>query len=298
MNVWDGISEFIAVAEAQNFTQAAKHLGISTAQVSRQITGLEARLGVQLFYRTTRKVSVTEAGQIYYQHCRQLLDGLSEAERAIGTLTETPRGKLKVTAPTTYGETVIAPLINDFVALYPALEVQCRFTNQKLDLVLDGYDLAIRLGRLEGSTGSLISQRLAARQLFSCASPAYLAKRGEPHSLSELSRHNCLVGTLDYWRFEEDGRERTVRVQGNIHGNSGQALLDAALKGIGIVQLPDFYVAPHIKNGDLVAVLRRFQPDDEGIWALYPPNRHLSPKVRMLIDHLARSLAEKPTVMA
>ncbi|NIY75728.1 LysR family transcriptional regulator [Thalassospira sp. HF15] len=290
MNAWDGISEFIAVTERQSFTAAAKQLGISVAQVSRQVTALEEKLGVQLFYRTTRKVSVTEAGQIYYQHCRQLLDGLGEAERAIGNLTELPRGKLKLTAPTTYGETVIAPLVNDFVTRYPDLEVQCRFTNQKLDLVLEGYDMAIRLGRLEGTAGSLMTQQLSTRRLYACAAPSYIAKRGEPYSLSELHHHNCLVGTLDYWRFEEDGRERTVRIHGSIHANSGQALVDAARKGIGIVQLPDYYVDPWIASGDLVPVLTKYQPSDEGIWAIYPTNRHLSPKIRMLVEHLGRYL--------
>lgn len=290
MKAWDGISEFVAVTERQSFTAAAKQLGISVAQVSRQITALEEKLGVQLFYRTTRKVSATEAGLVYYQHCRQLLDGLQDAERAIGNLTQVPRGKLKLTAPTTYGETVIAPLVNDFVARYPELDVQCRFTNQKLDLVLEGYDMAIRLGRLDGTTGSLMSQQLSTRRLHVCASPAYLSKRGEPHSLSELARHNCLVGTLDYWRFEEDGRERTIRIHGSIHANSGQALLDAARKGIGIVQLPDYYVDPWIASGDLIPVLTKFQPTDEGIWALYPTNRHLSPKIRMLVEHLGRYL--------
>ncbi|MDG4717400.1 MULTISPECIES: LysR substrate-binding domain-containing protein [Thalassospira] len=290
MNAWDGISEFIAVSERQSFTAAAKQLGISVAQVSRQVTALEEKLGTQLFYRTTRKVSVTEAGQIYYQHCRQLLDGLGEAERAIGNLTEVPRGKLKLTAPTTYGETVIAPLVNDFVARYPDLEVQCRFTNQKLDLVLEGYDMAIRLGRLEGTTGSLMTQQLSTRRLYACAARSYIAKRGEPYSLSELNHHNCLVGTLDYWRFEEDGRERTIRIHGSIHANSGQALLDAALKGIGIVQLPDYYVDPWIASGDLIPVLTKYQPSDEGIWAIYPTNRHLSPKIRMLVEHLGRYL--------
>tara|TARA_R110001583_G_scaffold183806_2_gene342599 strand:- start:12296 stop:13171 length:876 start_codon:yes stop_codon:yes gene_type:complete len=286
MNAWDGISECIAVAECQSFTGAATQLGVSIAHVSRQITALETRLGSKLFYRTTRKVTLTEAGLIYYQHCRQLRDGLDDAERAISSLQDTPRGKLKLTAPTTYGETVIAPLINDFVARYPDLEVQCRFTNQKLDLILEGFDLSVRLGRLEGTSSAVMSQRLSSRRLYVCAAPAYLAKRGEPHSLSELSRHNCLPGTLDYWRFEEERRERTIRIHGSITANSGQALLDAARKGIGIVQLPDFYVDPYIASGELVPILTRYQPSDEGIWALYPANRHLSSKVRMLVEHL------------
>ncbi|MDP2698906.1 LysR family transcriptional regulator [Thalassospira sp.] len=290
MTAWDGIGEFVAVVESQSFTKAARQLGISIAQVSRQITALEHRLATQLFYRTTRKVTVTEAGQIYYRHCRQLLDGLEDAENALSSLQDTPRGRLKVTAPTTYGETIIAPLLNDFIALYPDLEVQCHFTNQKLDLILEGYDLAIRLGKLDATPGSLMTQQLSTRRLYACASPAYLAARGEPHSLSELARHNCLQGTLDYWRFCEDGRDRTIRIHGNLTANSGQALLDAARKGIGIVQLPDYYVDPFIASGDLVPILTRFQPHDEGIWALYPTNRHLSPKIRMLVEYLGRYL--------
>jgi DNA-binding transcriptional LysR family regulator len=290
MRTWDGISEFIAVAECQSFTAAARQLGISIAQVSRQVTALEAHLATKLFYRTTRKVTVTEAGQIYYQHCRQLLDGLEDAERAISSLQDTPRGRLKITAPTTYGETVIAPVLNDFVARYPEVELQCRFTNQKLDLVLEGYDLAVRLGKLDDTPTTLMTQRLANRRLYVCAAPAYLAARGEPHTLPELARHNCLPGTLDYWRFAEDRRERTIRIHGNIAANSGQALLDAALKGLGIVQLPDYYVDPYIASGDLVPILGRYQPNDEGVWAVYPSNRHLSPKVRVVTEHLARHL--------
>ncbi|MDX1268756.1 MAG: LysR family transcriptional regulator, partial [Oceanisphaera sp.] len=167
MFIWEGVSEFVAVAEMESFTGAAKRLGISTAQVSRQISALETRLSTKLFYRTTRKVSVTEAGQIYYQHCRQVLDGLEEAERTITNLQLAPRGKLRLTAPVTYGEKTIAPLVNDFVLRYPELEVQMRLTNQKLDLVAEGYDLAVRLGKLEDS--SMMARRLASRTQYVCA---------------------------------------------------------------------------------------------------------------------------------
>lgn len=285
---WEGVTEFVAVAEAGSFTAASKRLGISTAQVSRQISALENRLATKLFYRTTRKVSVTDAGQIYYQHCRQVLDGLEEAERALGHLQTSPRGKLKVTAPTTFGENKVVPLLNDFIAQYPELEVECRLTNQKVDLVDAGFDLAIRLGRLEDS--SMIAKRLGARRQFVCASHAYLSVHGEPHLLSELDHHNCLKGTLAYWRFQEKGQEKNIRINGNFSCNSGKALLDAALKGLGIVQLPDYYVRQHIERGQLIPLLQNFQPSDEGIWALYPHNRHLSPKVRLLVDHLSKHL--------
>lgn len=285
---WEGVTEFVAVAETGSFTAAAKRLEISVAQVSRQISALESRLATKLFYRTTRKVTVTEAGQVYYQHCRQVLDGLEEAERTLTNMQRTPRGKLKITAPTTYGENRIAPLLNDFIRLYPELELDCHFTNQKVDLIDYGYDLAIRLGKLEDS--SLMAKRLASRRQYVCASPAYLAANGEPHLLSELDQHNCLRGTLEYWRFQESGQERNVKVNGNIHFNSGQALTDAALKGLGIAQLPDYYVKEYLDAGSLVEVLTNHQPTDEGIWALYPQNRHLSPKVRMLVDFLSEQL--------
>ena len=290
MVVWEGVSEFVAVAEAESFTAAASRLGISTAQVSRQIGALETRLGVKLFYRTTRKVSITDAGQIYYNHCRQVLDGLAEAERAVTDLHQTPKGRLNMTAPVTYGESRIAPLINDFVALYPELDVTLTLTNQMVDLVAESYDLAIRLGELDDST--MMAKRLASRTHYTCASPAYLARHGAPHTLSELDQHNCLKGTLDSWRFQEKGKPRHIRVKGNMRCNSGWSLLDAALKGIGIIQLPDYYVHADIAATRLVPILEDFSAPDDGIWAIYPHNRHLSPKVRLLLDHLGAGLGQ------
>ncbi len=286
---WQGITEFVAVAETENFTAAAQQLNISTAQVSRQVSALEKRLSTKLFYRTTRKVSITEAGSIYYQHCRQLLDGLEEAERALTQLQGTPKGKVRITAPTTFGESRIAPIINDFARLYPELSIECLFTNQKIDLVDSGFDLAIRLGKLDDS--SMMAKRLASRKLYVCASPEYLANNGEPHVLAELDQHNCLQGTLQYWRFQENNLERNIKIRGKLSCNSGLALLDAALKGLGIVQLPDYYVQPHIESLALIPLLQKHQPIDEGIWALYPHNRYVSPKVRMLIDYIADHLA-------
>ncbi|MCL1087083.1 MULTISPECIES: LysR substrate-binding domain-containing protein [Shewanella] len=286
---WEGVSEFVAVAEAESFTKAAKQLGISTAQVSRQVSALETRMATKLFHRTTRKVSVSEVGRIYYQHCRQVLNGLEEAERAITNLQSTPRGLLKITAPVTYGEKTLAPLVNDFIAKYPELEVKINLTNQNVDLIDDGYDLAIRLGQLKDS--SIMAKRLGSRTQYVCASPDYVSTFGIPHSLSELEQHNCLLGTLDYWRFQENGKTRNVRVKGNLICNSGYALVDAAIKGIGIIQLPEYYVLPFLEDGQLVPLLEQNRQPKEGIWALYPHNRHLSPKVRMLLDYLSEALS-------
>ena len=289
MFIWEGVSEFVAVVELESFTQAAKRLNISTAQVSRQVSALEARLAIKLFYRTTRKVSVTEAGQQYYQHCRLALDGLEEAQRQLTQLQQAPQGRLKLTAPVTFGEKTIAPLVNDFIARFPKLEVALNLTNQKLDLVAEGYDLAVRLGKLDDS--SMMAKRLGYRTQYVCAAPEYLARYGTPQQLAELDSHNCLLGNLDYWRFQEQGTARNVRVKGSLRCNSGWALLDAALKGIGLVQLPDYYVQPALAAGTLVAVLAPLREPDDGIWALYPHNRHLSPKVRLLLDFLSEALS-------
>lgn len=293
---WEGVCEFVSVAEQGGFTAAARKLGISVAQVSRQVAQLEDRLQAKLLLRTTRQVRLTELGDIYYRHCRQLLDNLYEAELAVGRHQAEPQGTLRITAPVSYGESRIAPLVNDFMLRYPQLEVTLTLTNQLLDLVHDGFDLAIRLGHLKDST--LIARKLAERIPYVCASPAYAARHGIPVSLPELAQHSCLVGNSDEWHFTLQGQPHTLRVQGQLHCNSGHALLDAALKGIGIIQLPDYYVYPHLANGDLLEFFPEFRAPAEGIWALYPQNRHLSPKVRLLVDYLAEQLGSaSPTVL-
>ncbi len=285
---WEGITEFVAVAETESFTAAAKRLNTSVANVSRQIQALENRLATKLFHRTTRKVSATEEGNVFYQHCRQVLDGLEDAERALTSLQIKPTGKLKITAPLSYGEKFIAPLISDFAIAYPDLKIEMLLSNQQFDLIENGFDLAIRLGVLEDST--LVAKKLADRKQYVCASPNYLAQYGQPHTLPELGQHNCLLGTLDYWRFEEQGKQRNIKVTGSLRCNSGPALRDAALKGVGLVQLPDYYVDEYIASGELVPLLSKQRQSLEGIWAVYPSNRFLSTKVKTLIQFLAKNL--------
>lgn len=285
---WEGISEFVSVAENESFTLAAKKMSISTAQVSRQISALEKRLNIKLFYRTTRKVSLTEEGRIFYQHCRGVLDGLEAAELAITNFQSKPQGKIKLTTPITYGEQQVLPLINDFMRLYSDIEISAYLSNQQVSLVEGGYDLAIRVGKLSDST--LMAKKLGNRTNYVCASPEYLKKQGIPHSLSELNKHSCLLGTLDYWHFNESGKEKNIRVKGRLRYNSGHGLVDAALKGLGIVQLPDYYVQNHLESGALISLLENYQEKEEGIWAVYPQNRHLSPKIRLFVDYLSENL--------
>ncbi|AQM20089.1 LysR family transcriptional regulator [Vibrio anguillarum] len=289
MASWEGIHEFVAVAETGSFTAAAHKLSTSVANVSRRIALLEERLAVKLLQRTTRRVSLTEAGQLYYHQCRQLVEGLAQADLAVTQMQQTPSGLLKVTAPVTYGEQKVAPLLHEFLQLHPQLELELILTNQKLDLIAEGIDVAVRLGQLDDS--SFIGKKLSNRQLFVCASPDYLVKYGTPYSLSELVHHQCLQGTMNYWRFKDQQRSREIGVKGKIKCNSGVALLNAALQGIGIAQLPDYYVEPYLLSGKLQEVLHQYRDDREGVWALYPQNRHLSSKVRLLVDFLAERLS-------
>jgi DNA-binding transcriptional LysR family regulator len=217
-----------------------------------------------------------------------VLDGLDEAERAITNLQTKPQGKIKLTASVTFGEQKILPLVNDFIKQYSDVEVSAYLSNQQVDLVEEGYDLAIRLGKLSDST--MMAKKLGKRTNYLCASPVYLEKYGIPHSLSELNNHSCLLGTLDYWHFSDSGKEKNIRVTGRLRYNSGASLVDAALKGLGIVQLPDYYVQHYLKSGELISLLDNFREPDGGIWAVYPQNRHLSPKIRLLVDYLAEHI--------
>lgn len=288
MSTWDGIEEFVAVTESGSFTAAADKLGMSIAQVSRQIKAREARMNTRLLNRTTRKVGLTEEGQVFYQHCRQILDALAGAENALDDLQSSPTGALRMTAPVSFGEQYVAPLINDFACQHPKLRIDLRLTNQRLDLMDEGLDLALRLGPLEDSR--VIARKLCERTPIVCAAPDYLARAGQPHSLGELAQHNCLLGTLEYWRFSDNGRARTIRVNGSLRCNSGPSLVDAARKGLGLIQLPDYYLRRELTQGLLVPLLQNYAPEREGIWALYPPTRRLSPKVRLLVHHLEEHL--------
>lgn len=292
MNRWEGLDEFVAVAECGQFTAAAERLGLSSSQVSRQIARLEERLHTRLFYRTTRKVALTEAGQTFLQHCQRLQDAREEALNAVGDLGSEPKGLLRMTCAVAYGERFIVPLVTSFMARHPRLSVEIELSNRTLDLVQDGFDIAIRLGRLQDSR--MLATRLAPRRMYLCASPDYLQRYGRPHSLSELARHNCLIGSSDVWTFQLEGREASQRVNGNWRCNSGQAVLDAALAGLGLCQLPDYYVLEHLCSGALVSLLDNHQPPNTAVWALYPQQRHLSPKVRQLIDALRYGLAQRP----
>ena len=288
MSRFDATEIFVTVIEAGSFSAAAKRLEVSKAHISRQVTQLENRLGSQLLKRTTRKLALTDTGTAYFQRCRDIVNQLDEVELAVIDMQEKPMGLLRITVAGAFGERYIAPAAAEFMKQHPNLNIELDFTSRTVDLVTEGYDIAIRAGALKDS--SLVARRIAERRLLVCGSRDYLDRHGTPEKITDLRKHNCLVGSLPTWRFrEKNGHHLDIKIEGNWHSNNGHALLAAARIGLGLVQLPEFYVYEDINAGRLLTVLDPYQPTDTSIQALYPGNRHLSPKVRLFIDHLVET---------
>lgn len=296
MSGWDGIDEFVAVAESGSFSRAAERLRVSSSHVSRSVARLEDRLQARLFYRTTRKVSLTESGRAFLARCQRLAEQRDDAFLAVGALQggsdSEVKGLLRMTSATAYGEQFIMPLINDLMERHPQLSIEVELTNRQLDLVQEGYDLAIRLGRL--SESSLVATRIAPRVMHLCAAPTYLERHGTPDSLASLSTHQCLIGTTDHWLFDDNGQDWLFRPRGRWRCNSGFSVLDAALRGFGLCQLPDYYVRGPVAEGRLVSLLDRHRPPNTAVWAVYPQKRHVPAKVHAAIRHLKDGLARRP----
>jgi DNA-binding transcriptional LysR family regulator len=285
LNKFNGLESFIKVAELGSFSHAADNMGVSKSYVSRQVGQLETRLSVQLFVRTTRSVTLTTLGQSFYQRIKQSLDQIDEAEQAVVDLQEVPKGTLKVTLAGAFGEQFVVPAAVEFMTLYPNLKVNLNFSNNMIDIVSEGYDLAIRSGVLDDP--SLIARRIISRKLLLCASPAYLTKNGFPATLDELIHHNCLLGSKEAWDVKNtDGKDIQFNVSGNWRSNNGYALMQACINHLGIVQLPEFYCIESIQQQKLIEILPQCQPKDNGVWAIYPSNRHLSAKVRLFVDYV------------
>lgn len=289
MQRWERIEAFVEVVRLGNFSAAARQLQVSSSHISRLVSQLEQQLGTQLLYRTTRQIRLTDSGALYYESCRQLFEGFKDAELALDHHQTNPTGLLKITAATTFGERYIAPLVNEFHTLYPQLKISMHLTNRQLELIEEGYDIAIRMGVLKEST--LVARRLCHRREFVVGSPDYFIRHPQPRTLAELEQHNCLIGSRDHWLFLDKGARKDLVVTGNWHANSGPALVDAALRGIGLAQLPDYYVTEYLASGQLVSVLDEYQFTDTGVWVLYPQQRYLAAKVRLFIDFLVEKFA-------
>ncbi len=287
----DGVPEFLAVVERGGFTRAADVLGVSKSYVSRQLTRLEARLGARLLTRTTRQVLLTDTGRLYYERCRKAMDDLDNAEAELNDLQGQPKGRIKLTAPGIYAERYVAPALVEFAVRYPEVEIQLDTQMATVDLIADGYDLAVRMSSLADS--SLVARKVQSRRILVCGAPDYLTKRGRPLTPDALAHHNCLrLGSMA-WRFSMNDQIRDVRVSGSWSSDNGGALVTAACAGIGLVRITDYYVSAEIERGELETVLADYEVDDAATWILFPNRLHLPARVRLLIDFLVESLREQ-----
>ena len=296
MDRFTNMEVFARVAEVKGFSEAARRLGQSKSSVSKHVSALENHLGVRLLNRTTRRLSLTEAGVAYYDWCRRIAADMEAAEESVTRLHAEPRGNLKVNAPMSFGWQHLAPIIPEFLERHPHVTVDMVMDDRIVDLIEERFDLAVRITRLADS--SLIARRIASTRRIVCASPDYLTKHGVPRTPADLAHHNCLNrshGPQDNrWRFLGPGGEYTVRVSGNFWSNSGDALRTAALAGLGVLPCPSFMVGEDLRAGRLVVVLEDYRQPDLPIHAVYPHQRHVTAKLRVFIDYLVEKFGPDP----
>ncbi|HVI51447.1 MAG TPA: LysR family transcriptional regulator [Candidatus Sulfotelmatobacter sp.] len=297
MDRLDSMVAFVRVAESHSFSEAARRLNLSKSVVSRQVSGLEADLGARLFHRTTRSLTLTEVGAAYLERCQRILTDIEEANLSVSNLQAAPRGKLRVSAPVPFALQHLAPALPDFLSRYPEMEIDLALNDRFVNLVEEGFDLAIRIGKLDDS--SLIARYLAPARRVVVGSPEYLAARGTPQTPDDLSNHCCLtysnLSAADEWSFvTPEGKRWPVEVKGRLRVNNGDVLRQAALGGLGLTLLPTFIVGADLQAGTLVQVLQDFVAQNTGIHAVYPHARHLSPKVRAFVDFLAERFGPRP----
>ena len=290
------IAVFARVVEAGSMTAAAHQLRLTPSAVSKQIARLEDRLGAQLLHRTTRSLRPTEVGIAFHARCQRILTDLEEAEAAVTQSHQAPRGRLRINVPTVFGELHIAPAIPEFLRTYPQIQVDVTLTDRIVDILGEGYDVVVRIADLKDS--SLIARRLVHNRRVVVGSPAYFERAPAPKLPEEVRTHNCLiyrdVGPLDEWRFEMSDGPRIVKVTGNLCTNNAHALRQAALGGLGLSLLPMFLVGEDLKAGRLIPVLKSYVAADTVVSAVYPPSRHLSPKVRAFVDFFVQRFSPHP----
>ena len=294
MDRFQAIAAFVAVVENGSFARAAERLDRSVSSVSRDVAELEAHLDARLLNRTTRRLSLTETGRAFHERCVQLMADLEEAEQSASEGGVTPRGTLKLTCPITYGTRVLAPIIARFAARHPEVRLDVDLSDRLVDLVDEGFDLAVRIGAIRSQL--LVARRIGTTSILCVASPDYLKRHGTPRTPEDLAKHACLTyefaPSRNQWRFiASDGSERIVRIAGPMHANNGRMLAALAAEGAGIANEPDFIVAPEIAAGRLVPVLADWAQPAIPIQAAYPSRRHLSAKVRAFVDFLVAALA-------
>jgi len=284
-----GMAVFAKVAETKSFSAAAERLGLSKSAVSKHITRLERALKARLLNRTTRRLSLTEVGATFYEHCARMLAEAEAAELAVSRLYAAPRGVVRITSPAAFGNVQVAPAIPDLIARYPELTVQVVMNDRPVDLVEEGYDVAIRV--TDQPPPGVVARKLMTVRWIVCAAPAYLREHGTPRAPQDLKEHNCLfysfLESSIEWRFRSRQGDSKVRVAGNFTANNSEAIREVALKGAGIALLPSFLVNPDLADGRLKQVLAGHEVAGavgNDVYALFLPTRYLSPKVRAFVD--------------
>ncbi|MEQ9491689.1 MAG: LysR family transcriptional regulator [Alphaproteobacteria bacterium] len=292
-----GFVTFARVVEQESFTGAAEAMGISKSAVSKQVARLEETLGVRLLNRTTRKLQVTEAGRVFYERCRRIVDEVEEARAAVTSLQASPRGVLRITAPVSYGLLHLSKLLPAFMQRYPDLRVDLGLADRKVDLLAEGIDVAVRIGQMVDS--SLVAKKITDFPRIVAATPSYWDANGRPETPDDLGRHNCFIYEYlpqgDQWEFRDPQSAAAIRVRvsGKLSSNNGDILLRAAEQGQGVSWIPGFFIDRQIKDGVLEEVLADYQAEPVGLYAVFPHSRHLPTKTRAFVDYLVEAIRGK-----
>lgn len=288
-----GVAVFVEVARSGSFTTASNRLGLTKSAVGKSVARLEDRLGVKLFYRTTRSLSLTSDGEAFFARCAVALDEITDAEMALSAMTVSPRGRLRIDMPALYGRKIILPLLLEIAKSHPDLHLSTTFRDWVINPIEEGVDLVIRFGELKDATG-LISRKLIEQRFFICASPDYLARRGAPRTIEELKTHDCVVshrtGAPHTWAILNEAGEQIRFLPPATHEmGDGDAMLAAALAGCGILHMPAALVRPSIESGELVPILNHIAPARGSLYAVWPTTRSLMPKIRFVVDALVNA---------
>ena len=288
---------FVRVVDDGSFTRAAERLKLSRSVVSKYVTRLEGRLGARLLNRTTRRLSLTEAGRIFYQRSRRGLQDIEEAEAEVSRLQEKPRGVLRINSPMSFGILHIAPALPEFLAQHPEVSVEMNLDDRVVDVIEEGFDVSIRIAEMPDS--SLIARRLAPCRHVIVAAPAYLEKHGTPRTPEDLRDHNIIsfsyqASAYDWHFISPDNKQVSVPVSGSMQANNSLALREALLRGVGITRTPTFVVGKDVQDGRLLPILGNYRTLEVSIYLVYPQRRHLSPKVRAFVDFMADRISEPP----
>lgn len=280
---------FVAVLELGSFAAAAARLGTSSGQASKLVSRLEADLGVRLLNRTTRALAATEAGRVYFDRLRVILEELEALDQDVRNVSDTPRGHIRLAVPLTFGTTQLRFALNDFALIYPEISLDVQFSDRVVNLVDEGFDAAVRVGNPTDST--LIARKLAETRVVCVASDVYVARRGQPQHPTDLTAHECILDTNrrdpQQWPFLTPEGQKVVAVAGRLRFSNAEACLGAAEFGLGVALMPDFVAAASLQSGNVREILRPYAAAPYGVYALYPPGRHLAAKVRVLVDFLA-----------